>query len=158
MFGEAEFKLALKAYNAETKSRGSDEFTALRRNNTFFTDIKSKEAVKQQAQEFVNLISNLNRDEYSQRFVVEVFLLEFCRYLDKDFLFAITDGKTFFEMRDKLKSFTGKIYESNKKFTQNAGLYTLTHLLEDYGNLLSYLQEHDVVKESPASIFGSFWG
>ncbi len=158
MFGEAEFKLALKAYNTETKSRGSNDFTALRRNNKFFSDVKSKEAVKQQVQEFINLVSNLNHEEYSHRYVTQVFLLEFCRYLDKDFLFSITDGKTFFEMKDKLKDFTGKIYESNKKFTQSVELYSLVHLLEDYGTLLGYLQEHEATKEAPESIFGSFWG
>jgi len=47
-------------------------------------------------------------------------------------------GKTFFQLKDRLKELTGEIYETNKKFTQNVGLNSMEHLLEDYGTLLKF--------------------
>ncbi len=140
MFSEKEFHEALQAYKRETSSRENNDFTSLRKNNTFFSDIKSKEDVKEQVRAFVELISKMDRDSYVNRYVVQVFLLEFCRYLDKDFLFNITDSKLFFELKELIKKFTNEIYESNKKFTQNLSLHSLEHLLEDYGILLKYME------------------
>ena len=58
MFGEAEFKEALKAHKRETSARGgSDAFTALRRKNTFFQDIKDKEATDEQVRQFIEIVS-----------------------------------------------------------------------------------------------------
>lgn len=159
MFGEEEFKQALKAYEKETTVQGSEDFTSLRKNNTFFVDITSNDALKEQVLRFIHLSSKMNRDEYGHRYVLQTFLLEFCKYLDKDFLFTITEGKTFFETKEKLKEFTGKIYESHKKFTQSVGLYSLEHLLEDYGTLLRYIEQQvETRKEELGSAFGSFWG
>jgi hypothetical protein len=159
MFGEEEFAKALKAYEKEISTRGSDEFTSLRRNAKFFSDVTDADTVREQISKFVNLVSNMNRDDYGHRYVLQTFILEFCRYLDKDFLFKLTDGKVFFEMKEKLKDFTGKIYDSNKKFMQNVGLYSMEHLLEDYGTLLRYLGDQDDRKSgiSYESAFGSFW-
>lgn len=158
MFGEEEFDRALKAYEKEITVRGSDDFTSLRRTGRVFADITTADAVKEQVVKFVNIASKMDRDDYGHRYVLQTFVLEFCRYLDKDFLFKLTDGKVFFEMKDKLKDFTGKMYESNKKFTQNVALYSMEHLLEDYGNLLRYLegQKEKKSEESPESVFGSF--
>lgn len=160
MFGEEEFQKALKAYEKETTARGSDDFTSLRKTGKFFSDVATAESVKEQVLKFVNLASKMDRDDYGHRYVLQTFILEFCRYLDKDFLFKLTDGKVFFEMKDKLKGFTGKIYESNKKFTQNVSLYSLEHLLEDYGNLLQYIEDERQPRKSEESyenVFGSFW-
>jgi len=161
MFGDVEFKKATKAYAKEISPRGNDEFTSLRRNTKFFSDISSEETVKEQVQNFVNLISGMDRDNYGHRYVIQTFIVEFCRYLDKDFLFTLTDGKTFFNMKEKLKDFTGKIYESNKKFTQNVGLHSMEHILEDYGNLLQYIQGQGArtssLSSSSDNVFGSFW-
>ncbi len=161
MFGEEESKNAIKAYAKETSPRGKDEFTSMRRGTRFFSDIASGDGVKEQVQSFVDLISKMDRDDYGHRYVIQTFILEFCRYLDKDFLFTLTEGKVFFEMKDKLKDFTGKIYESNKKFTQNVGLYSMEHILEDYGTLLRYLQDQGqsspMSSSSSDNVFGSFW-
>jgi hypothetical protein len=165
MFGEAEFKEALKAYKKETSSKSSDVFTALRRKHTFFSGIKDKDAVDEQIRLFINIVSNMDHDNYTYRYVLQTFLLDFCRYLDKDFLFYITDGKTFFGMKDELKEFTGEIYEANKRFTQNVGLYGLEHLLQDYGTLLKYADREEIKQEEKKeelqteapSGFGSFF-
>ncbi len=138
MFGDEELKEALKAYKMEASPTGKDEFTSLRKNNSFFKDVKSREDIESQIKSFVGVVSNMDRDRYSNRYVFQTFLLDFCRYLDKDFLFSITDGKTFFQLKDKLKDLTGEIYETNKKFTQNVGLNSMEHLLEDYGTLLKF--------------------
>jgi hypothetical protein len=138
MFGEEELKEALKAYKMETSPTGKDEFTSLRKNNSFFKDVRSREDIESQIKSFVGVVSNMDRDRYSNRYVFQTFLLDFCRYLDKDFLFSITDGKTFFQLKDRLKELTGEIYETNKKFTQNVGLNSMEHLLEDYGTLLKF--------------------
>lgn len=159
MFGAEEFERAIKAYEKETSVRGNDEFTSLRRTGKFFSDITNADGVKEQVSKFVDLVSKMDRDDYGHRYVLQTFLLEFCRYLDKDFLFTLTDGKVFFEMKEKLKDFTGKIYESNKKFTQNVGLHSMEHMLEDYGTLLRYLEDggQEKSEESYENVFGSFW-
>ncbi|MFQ5815253.1 MAG: hypothetical protein ACE5G7_02025 [Candidatus Hydrothermarchaeaceae archaeon] len=159
MFGDEEFEKAIKAYEKEISVRGNDEFTSLRGTGKFFSDITNAEGVKEQVSKFVDLVSKMDRDDYGHRYVLQTFLLEFCRYLDKDFLFTLTDGKVFFEMKEKLKDFTGKIYESNKKFTQNVGLHSMEHMLEDYGTLLRYLEDRGQEKgeESYENVFGSFW-
>ncbi|RLG58557.1 MAG: hypothetical protein DRN95_04120, partial [Candidatus Hydrothermarchaeota archaeon] len=87
MFSEDEFYEALQAYKKETSSRDSNDFTYLRKNNAFFNDIKSKEDIEEQIKIFVELISKMDRDNYANRYVIQVFILEFCKYLDKDFLF-----------------------------------------------------------------------
>lgn len=145
MFGKAEFEKALEAYRLETSPNGRDEFTSLRRNNDFFKDIRSSEGVEEQVRLFIELISTMDRDSYANRYVVQTFLQDFCRFLDKDFLFYITD-RSFFEMRDRIKKFTGEIYEIRKTFTQRVGLNTLDHLLQDYSALIKFLSP---VEETP---------
>lgn len=166
MFGEAEFKEAMKAYKSETSPRGgSDAFTSLRRKNVFFKDVKDKEGIDEQVRLFIGIVSNMDRDSYTKRYVLQTFLLDFCRFLDKDFLFNITDGKTFFSIKDDLKEFTGEIYESNKKFTQSVGLHSLEHLIQDYGTLLKHVDKEEIRKEEeiqpppsePSGGFGSFF-
>jgi hypothetical protein len=165
MFGEAEFKEALKAYKQETSSKGGDTFTALRRKPVFFSDITDKEGIDEQVRLFISLISGMDHDNYANRYVLQTFVLDFCRYLDKDFLFKITNGKTFFSIKDDLKEFTGEIYEANKKFTQSVGLHSFEHLLQDYGALLKYVDKEEIKKEEeiqPAPSessegFGSFF-
>jgi hypothetical protein len=157
MFGQEEFATALKAYEKEISVKGSDAFTSLRKNNNFFTDIRDKEAVKKQIKLFIEIISTMDHDVYANRYVVQTFLLEFCRYLDKDFLFSITDGKSFFQLKNKLKKFTGEIYDSHKRFTQSVGLNSLEHLLEDYGSLLKFADLDETEEEKAASSFGDFW-
>lgn len=147
MFSDEEFSEALKAYMKETSMEGSDAFSTLRRSHTFFSDVRDKSAIDEQASTFIGLISKMDHDNYMNRYVLQTFLLDFCRYLDKDFLFCITDGKTFFSIRSELKEFTGDIYEANKKFTQNVGLYSLEHLLHDYGSLLKYLDRGKTEEE-----------
>ena len=138
MFGEEEFRQALRAYEVETSQTGKDEFTSLRKNHKFFADITSREAVEEQIRHFIKIISGMDRDSYAARYVVQTFLLDFCRYLDKDFLFNLTDHATFAEMKDAIKEFTGEIYETHKRFTQSISLHSLEHLLEDYGTLLKF--------------------
>jgi hypothetical protein len=166
MFGEAEFKEAMKAYKRETSSRGGgDAFTELRRKQAFFSDIKDKEGIDEQVRLFISIVSNMDHDNYTNRYVLQTFLLDFCRFLDKDFLFNITNGKTFFGIKDELKEFTGEIYETNKKFTQSVGLHSLEHLIQDYGSLLRHVDKEEIKREEEkeelpaetASGFGSFF-
>lgn len=164
MFGEAEFKEAVKAYKKETSSKSSDVFTALRRKHAFFSDIRERDAVDEQVRLFIDIVSNMDHDNYTNRYVLQTFLLDFCRYLDKDFLFYITNGKTFFSIKDELKEFTGEIYEANKRFTQNVGLYGLEHLLQNYGSLLKHVDREEIKREekkeevrTEPSGFGSFF-
>ena len=167
MFGEAEFKEAMRAHKSETSPRaGGDAFTSLRRKNVFFMDLKDKEGIDEQARLFIGIVSNMDRDNYTKRYVLQTFLLDFCRFLDKDFLFNITDGKTFFSIKDDLKEFTGEIYEANSKFTQNVGLHSLEHLIQDYGALLKYVDKEEIKREDeiqpppssePTGGFGNFF-
>ncbi len=138
MFGEEEFRQALRAYELETSAQGRDEFTSLRRSNSFFADITSREGVEEQIRLFIKIISGMDRDSYAARYVVQTFLLDFCRYLDKDFLFNLTEHATFAEMKEAIREFTGEVYETNKRFTQSIALHSLEHLLEDYGTLLKF--------------------
>ncbi|WP_456475650.1 hypothetical protein [Candidatus Pyrohabitans sp.] len=173
MFGEEEFRQALRAYEAETSKQGGDEFTSMRRGNKFFADITSREAVEEQIRLFIGIISGMDRDSYAARYVVQTFLLDFCRYLDKDFLFNLTDHATFSEMKEALRDFTGEIYEANKHFTQNISLHSLEHLLEDYGTLLKFAdrgikkrrrtvkrkkKKKPEVKEEESGPFTGLWG
>jgi len=165
MFGEVEFSKALKAYEKEISVKSSDAFTTLRKEQVFFSDIRDKDAVDEQVRLFIGLISSMDHDDYTNRYVLQTFLLDFCRYLDKDFLFYITNGKTFFGIKDELKEFTGEIYETNKRFTQNVGLYSLEHLLQDYGSLLKHVDRDEIEREEkkeepqaePSTGFGSFF-
>ncbi len=166
MFGEAEFKEALKAYKRETSSRsGGDAFTLLRRKQVFFSDVQDKESIDEQVRLFISIISGMDHDNYVNRYVLQTFVLDFCKYLDKDFLFKITNGKTFFSIKDELKEFTGEIYEANKKFTQSVGLHSLEHLLQDYGALLRYVDKEEIKREEtreeiqsePSGGFGNFF-
>ncbi len=160
MFGVDEFQDALLAYEMETSPTGNDEFTHLRRKNTFFEDVQTEETFREQIHLFVQLISKMGRDEYKNRYVLQSFLLEFCRYLDKDFLFTITEGKTFFTLKKQMKEFTGSVYETNKRFTQAIALHSLEHLLEDYGNLLQFLQDEEGPPETGTGEGGEgngFW-
>jgi hypothetical protein len=149
MFGKAEFEKALEAYRLETSPSGRDEFTSLRKNNEFFRDIRSREDVEQQVKLFIEVISSMDRDSYTNRYVVQTFIQDFCKFLDKDFLFFITD-KSFFEVKDKIKKFTGEIYDINKEYTQRVSLYTLEHLLQDFSALIKFVSD----EEQPESIWG----
>jgi len=154
MFGKKEFKEAIEAYKRETSTIENNDFTTLRKTHNFFRDVKDKEKIKEQINLFIELISDMDRDAYANRYVIQTFILEFCKYLDKDFLFNIKDGKLFFELRDKIKKFTSEIYENNKKFTQNLSLHSLEHLLEDYGILLKF-SNFEEEEEEPKGIWGS---
>ncbi|MEE9474220.1 MAG: hypothetical protein V3V36_00960 [Candidatus Hydrothermarchaeaceae archaeon] len=165
MFGEVEFSKALRAYEQEISAKGSDAFISLRRSHVFFSDIKDEDAIDEQVRLFIGLISTMDHDNYTNRYVLQTFVLDFCRYLDKDFLFYITNGQTFFNIKDKLKEFTGDIYEANKRFTQNVGLHSLEHLLQDYGSLLKHVDRDKIKQEEekeepqaePSAGFGSFF-
>lgn len=171
MFGEAEFRQVLGAYSRETSKRGGNEFTALRKSHRFFLDIKSKESAEQQIRSFAEIISKMDRDDYAHRYVLQSFLMEFCKYLDKDFLFSITEGRAFFKLRERLKEFTGEVYDTHKKFTQAIALNSIEHLLEDYGTLLKFVSLDEVQygsgersekaestgSENPSNMFGKLW-
>lgn len=137
MFGKAEFDKALEAYKKETSPGGKDEFTALRKSNIFFKDIRTKESVDEQVKLFINLISSIDRDSYVNRYVVQTFIQDFCKFLDKDFLFFITDS-SFFDIKEQIKEFTGEIYEITKNYTQRVDLNSLDHLLQEYSALLRF--------------------
>jgi hypothetical protein len=147
MFGKAEYEKALEAYRLETSPNGSDEFTSLRRSNEFFQDVRSREDVEKQVKLFIELISSMDRDSYTNRYVVQTFIQDFCKFLDKDFLFFITDG-SFFEIKEKVKKFTGEIYEINKEYTQRVGLHTLDHLLQEYSALIKFVSGEETQPES----------
>ncbi|MFQ6136126.1 MAG: hypothetical protein ACE5PM_02985 [Candidatus Hydrothermarchaeales archaeon] len=155
MFAESEFKQALRAYKDEQTKRNSNAFNALRKNHNFFSDVATKQDVVQQIENFTDIISKMDRDEFSNRYVVQSFILEFCRYLDKDFLFHIKSAVEFQRLKSRLKDFTGEIYSANKKFTQNVGLNSVEHLLGDYGILLEYLDLDEEGESSREE--GSFW-
>ncbi len=147
MFTFEEFKAVLGAYEKETTSNSSDAFTTLRQTRNFFSDVKSREELENQMREFISIMSLMDRDSYASRYVVQIFLLDFCRYLDKDFLFYITEHKTFLELRAAIKSFTGEVYETYNRFTQNISLHSLEHLLEDYALLLKFSGEGFIRRE-----------
>ncbi|GBE54773.1 MAG TPA: hypothetical protein ENH28_08345 [Euryarchaeota archaeon] len=147
MFTFEEFKAALGAYEKETTSSSSDAFTTLRQTRNFFSDVKSREELENQMREFISIMSLMDRDSYASRYVVQIFLLDFCRYLDKDFLFYITDHKIFLELRAAIKNFTGEVYETYNRFTQNISLHSLEHLLEDYALLLKFSGEGFIRRE-----------
>ncbi|MFQ5975435.1 MAG: hypothetical protein ACE5J5_03850 [Candidatus Hydrothermarchaeales archaeon] len=157
MFAEKEFKQALQAYKEEQTKKGSNAFNALRKRHSFFTDIASKDDISKQVESFTEIISSMDRDLFANRYVVQSFILEFCRYLDKDFLFNIKNSKAFQTLKTKLKEFTGEIYSTHKKFTQNVGLNGLEHLLEDYGILLEHLDLDEEATESSADDEGGLW-
>jgi hypothetical protein len=79
----------------------------------------------------------MDRDNYTNRYVVQTFIQDFCKFLDKDFLFFITDS-SFFDIKEKIKEFTGEMYEITKNYTQRVGLNSLDHLLQDYSALLKF--------------------
>ena len=156
MFGEKEFKEALSAYSREKTGKG-DQFYSLLKRNTYFEDIKSEDDLKSQIASFMDLISNMNRDDYSNRYVVISFITELCRYLDKDFLFNIKDRGSFFFLKEKMKEFTGKIYELNKNFVQSVGSYSLEHLLEDYSVLIEYANLEGAEQEGGGALWPTGW-
>lgn len=157
MFGRKEFEIALQAYKQETTRKGRDDFTALRKSGKVFEDVKTKESVEEQVKAFIDIISTMNRDDYPNRYVIQTFLLDFCRYLDKDFLFSITTSDIFFKIKEQLKVFTGEIYETNKKFTQNVALHSLEHLLENYGSLLKFADMETSYTTYADTSGGSVW-
>lgn len=141
MFTGKEFDEALKAYTSEKDGRASNAYTNLRKNNEFFSDVVSKEEVNRQIEGFINLVSEMDRENFANRYVILCFILDFCKYLEKDFLFNIKSRKEFVEMKEKVWDFIEKILEVNRKFSQNARLHTIEHLLEYYGVLLEALEE-----------------
>ncbi len=149
MFGKAEFEKALEAYRLETSPNGRDEFTSMRKGNEFFKDIRSREDVDRQVELFIEVISSMDRDSYTSRYVVQTFIQDFCKFLDKDFLFFITD-RSFFEIKERIKKFTGEIYDINKEHTQRVSLYTLEHLLQDFSALIKFVSD----EEQPEGIWG----
>lgn len=167
MFTESEFKQALNAYKEEQTRKGSNSFNSLRKSHKFFNDIGSKEDISNQIESFTSIISEMDRDAFANRYVVQSFILEFCRYIDKDFLFHIKSAREFQKLKTSMKEFTGVIYITNKKFTQSVGLNSLEHLLEDYGILLEHLEldddkeesyESSETTESESDNKGGFWG
>jgi len=153
MFTGKEFDEALKAYAVEKKSRSSNAFTDLRRRNDFFADIGSGELVNRQIESFIELISEMDRESFANRYVILCFILDFCKYLERDFLFNIKNRKEFVEMREKVTGFVEKMVEANKKFSQNARLHTIEHLLECYGILLEALEEPAAEEEGEFGIW-----
>lgn len=141
MFAGKEFDDALKAYMSEKEGRSSNTFTNLRKKNSFFNDVKSKEDLNKQIESFINLISEMDRESFAHRYVLLSFILDFCIYLEKDFLFNIKNKKDFIEMKEKIGGFIEKIAQANKNFSQNAKLHTMEHLLEYYGILLDAMEE-----------------
>ncbi len=144
MFTYQDFEEALKAYEQEIELGGGEEFTQMRKEADFFKDITSKEDVKKQIEEFINIISEMNRESYACRYVVQTLLLDFCKYLEKDFLFKIKDHSTFLELREKTGKFIADIRACYERFTKNIALHTTEHLLEDYALLLRYAEEFSV--------------
>ncbi len=141
MFAEKEFDEALKAYSVEKDGRTSNAYTNLRKNNKFFFDVMSKEDMNKQIEGFVSLISEMDRESFPNRYVILCFILDFCRYLEKDFLFNIKNRREFTEMKERVGAFIEKILEANKNFSQNAKLHTIEHLLEYYGILLDAIED-----------------
>lgn len=135
-----EFEEALRAYKQETELEGGEEFTKLRRGAKFFRDIVSRDDVKKQIEEFVNIISEMDRESYMCRYVVQTLLMDFCKYLEKDFLFKIKDHSTFLELREKTGKFVSEIYSCHERFAKKIALHTTEHLLEDYALLLKYIE------------------
>ena len=141
MFAEKEFDEALKAYSLEKGGRTSNAYTNLRKNNKFFFNVASKEDMNKQIESFISLISEMDRESFSNRYVILCFILDFCRYLEKDFLFNIKNRREFTEMKDRVGTFIEKVLEANKNFSQNAKLHTIEHLLEYYGILLDAIED-----------------
>lgn len=138
MFTFEDFQKAIRAYNSETRPSGTDEFSRLRKEGQFFSDIKSREDVENQVKIFAGIISEMQRDSFAPRYVVQSFLMDFCKYLEMDFLFNLTDHRTFLTMKKTMKGFTEEIQENDRKFRENIGSNSLDHLLEDYGILLKH--------------------
>lgn len=143
MFGGKEFDEALGAYAKEKEGRSSNAYTNLRLSNSFFSDIGSKTDVNKQIESFIDLISEMGRDSFENRYVILSFILDFCKFLERDFLFNLKSKKDFVEMKEKVSGFIEKILEANKTFSQNAKLHSIEHLLEYYGILLDALEEHE---------------
>lgn len=153
MFGGNEFDEALKAYGSEKDGRSSNAFTNLRKKNDFFADVGSREEVNRQIESFINLISEMDRESFANRYVVACFILDFCKYLERDFLFNIKNKRDFVEMKDRVSGFIEKILAANKTFSQNAKLHTIEHLLEYYGILLEALEEPTPSEEEDMGIW-----
>jgi hypothetical protein len=141
MFAGKEFNEALKAHKSEKEGRATNTYTNLRKDNEFFNDVVSSEDVNGQIETFINLISEMDRESLANRYVILCFILDFCRYLEKDFLFNLKNKREFLEMKEKVANFIEKVLEANKSFSQNAKLHTIEHLLEYYGILLEALEE-----------------
>jgi ATP-dependent exoDNAse (exonuclease V) beta subunit len=153
MFSEKEFDQALKAYQSEKDGRTSNSFTNLRKKNSFFEDVSSKEDLNRQVESFINLISDMDREALSNRYVILSFILDFCKYLERDFLFNIKNKRDFVDMKEKVGGFIDKILEANKNFSQNAKLHTIEHLLEYYGILLDGLEEAPLAAEESSGLW-----
>jgi hypothetical protein len=141
MFGGKEFDEALSAYAKEKDGRSSNTFTNLRKSHSYFSDIGSRGDLNSQIETFINLISDMSRDSFENRYVILSFILDFCKYLERDFLFNLKSKKEFMEMKEKVSGFIEKVLEANKIFSQNAKLHSIEHLLEYYGILLDALEE-----------------
>lgn len=141
MFTGKEFDEALNAYAKEKEGRSSNAFTNLRKSHSFFSDVGSKADVNSQIETFINLISDMGRESFENRYVILSFILDFCKYLERDFLFNLKSKKDFVEMKEKVSGFIEKVLEANKTFSQNAKLHSIEHLLEYYGILLDALDE-----------------
>ncbi|GBE17796.1 hypothetical protein BMS3Abin16_00384 [archaeon BMS3Abin16] len=141
MFGGKEFDEALSAYAKEKEGRSNNAFSNLRKSHNFFSDVGSKADVNHQIETFINLISDMGRDSFENRYVILSFILDFCKYLERDFLFNLKSKKDFVEMKEKVSGFIEKILEATKIFSQNAKLHSIEHLLEYYGILLDALEE-----------------
>ncbi len=158
MFSGNEFDEVLKAYSSEKDGRTSNAFTNIRKKNDFFFDVASNADVSLQAENFINLISDMDRESFENRYVILSFILDFCKYLERDFLFNIKSKKDFVEMKEKVSEFIQKILEANKTFSQNAKLHSIEHLLEYYGILLDALEEPEPEPEPEAEDQGIWSG
>ncbi len=147
MFGDKEFDEALRAYKKEKDSKSSNAFADIRKGNKFFGDIASKEDLNTQIETFINLISEMNREKFENRYVILSFILDFCRYLERDFLFNIKNKRDFLDLKEKVGEFIKSILEANRNFSQSAKLHTIEHLLEYYGILLDAMDESAQTEE-----------
>ena len=157
MFAGKEFDETLKAYNNEKDGRAGGTFTTLRKKNAYFDDVASKDDVNAQIESFITLISDMERENLANRFVILSFILDFCKYLERDFLFNIKNKRDFVEMKEKVAGFIEKILEANKTFSQNAKLHSIEHLLEYYGILLDALDNSEPEDETEVWAGNNLW-
>jgi hypothetical protein len=153
MYTGKEFDEALKAYASEKEGVSNNAFTNLRKKNAYYGDVRSKDDVNTQIENFISLISEMDREKFANRYVILSFILDFCKYLEKDFLFNLKSKKDFVEMKAKIEVFIEKLLEINKDFSKSAKLHTIEHLLEYYGILLDALEEQQQIEDEDMGLW-----